>query len=154
MVCHGKIHRHLKSPLEAGVYFPPRSSALLVAAFSLFGAGRKLRLTCSCQTDVNLYVVEEKCPDECMGTRMHTNNAAADYKFTAQRCRGKTHTQNETGVNLRASHYRKTSVTHSIGVCLLPQRESFVLTERQRGYRVSPFRVPRIILALRTMTSS
>lgn len=38
--------------------------------------------------------------------------------------------------------------------CLLPQRESFVLTERQRGYRVSPFRVSRIILALKTMTSS
>lgn len=36
----------------------------------------------------------------------------------------------------------------------LPQRESFVTTERQRGYWVSPFRVPRRILALKTMTSS
>ena len=48
----------------------------------------------------------------------------------------------------------ETLVTHSIGVCLLPLRESFVLIERQRGYRVSPFRVPRIILAPKTMTSS
>lgn len=96
-----------------------------------------------------------------MGTRIHTHrfratNAVADYKFRAcsqHRDAEAKHTQNEMGVNLRASHYRKTLVTHSIAVCLLPQRESFVLTERQRGYRVSPFRVPRIILALRTMTS-
>lgn len=81
-------------------------------------------------------------------------NSEPAHSTEMQRQNTHTHTQNEMGVNLRASHYRKTLVTHSIAVCLLPQRESFVLTERQRGYRVSPFRVPRIILALRTMTSA
>lgn len=81
-------------------------------------------------------------------------NSQPAHNTEIQRQNTHTNIQNEMGVNLRASHYRKTLVTHSIGVCPLPQRESFVLTERQRGYRVSPFGVPRIILTLRTMTSS
>lgn len=167
MVCHGKIHRHLKSPLEAGIYPPPPhphpanpqkpSSALSSGIFSLLHEqGSKLQFNMQLSEGRSFISYGREASGRVHGNQMSTRTHAfficffflllqlpiansqpaqqlSDEPEKPERSATYARTKMGMGVNLRASHYRKPLVTHSIGLRPLPLRESFVLSEKQRA---------------------